>query len=231
MQKISLIKQNILKYLDFKGVSKYEFYKETGISRGTLDNNSGMTEDSTAKFIAYAKDVNIKWLILGEGEMLKIEELSEKKHSIFQLRTDTSVEDQKIPLYDIEAAAGLVPLFENKVENRTDEYIVIPRAPKCDGAVFVTGDSMYPLLKSGDIIAYKQIIDFKEEIFWGEMYLLSIDMADEEYVAVKWIHKGDDQDHIKLVSENRHHQPKDVHLSKVRAMAMVKASIRINSMR
>ena len=91
---------------------------------------------------------------------------------------------------------------------------------------------MYPLLKSGDIVAYKEIQDLQNDIFWGEMYLVSIQLGDEEYVSVKWVQKSEKGDtHIRLVSENQHHQPKDIPLSKVRAMALVKASIRINSMR
>ena len=35
--------------------------------------------------------------------------------------------------------------------------IVIPNIPVCDGAVYVSGDSMYPILKSGDIVGFKSI--------------------------------------------------------------------------
>lgn len=91
---------------------------------------------------------------------------------------------------------------------------------------------MYPLLKSGDIVAYKAIQDFVNEVFWGEMYLLSISMSGEEYVTVKFVQKSEKgDDYIKLVSQNQHHSPKDIHLSKVLAMALIKASIRINSMK
>lgn len=69
-QNKSLIKQNILQYLVFKGISKYEFYKKTGIARGTLDNNSGLSEDGIAKFIVYFPEVNVKWLLTGKGDML-----------------------------------------------------------------------------------------------------------------------------------------------------------------
>jgi hypothetical protein len=36
---------------------------------------------------------------------------------------------------------------------------------------------------------------------------------------------------VKLVSQNPHHADKDVELSKIRAIAFVKASIRMNSIR
>lgn len=140
-------------------------------------------------------------------------------------------ESQSIPLYNIEASAGVVPLYQDSEENIID-YINIPNLPNCDGAVYVRGDSMYPLLKSGDIVIYKRIKDILNNIFWGEMYLVAIDMEDEEYVSVKYVQKSDEgKEFIKLVSQNQHHQPKDIPLKKVRALALVKASVRMNAMR
>ena len=89
---------------------------------------------------------------------------------------------------------------------------------------------MYPLLKSGDIVLYKQLHNLGD-IFWGDMYLLSIDIDGEEYVTVKYIQKSEQKGYIKLVSQNPHHADKDVALDRVRAIALVKASIRMNSIR
>jgi phage repressor protein C with HTH and peptisase S24 domain len=148
----------------------------------------------------------------------------------FALVTDQKIHEQSIPLYNIEASAGLVPLFKGGSEYVID-YINIPNLPNCDGAVYVRGDSMYPLLKSGDIVLYKQINDIKNNLFWGEMYLISLDMENTEYINVKFIQKSDKGDEwIKLVSQNQHHAPVDIHLNRVRAMAMIKASVRMNAM-
>jgi hypothetical protein len=71
MQEKSLIKKNILKYLENKGITKYRFYKETGVTRGILDQNNGMSEENTARIIAYYGDINLEWLLTGKGSMLK----------------------------------------------------------------------------------------------------------------------------------------------------------------
>ena len=55
---------------------------------------------------------------------------------------------------------------------------------------------MYPLLKSGDIVLYKQLNDIND-IFWGDMYLLSIDIDGEEYVTVKYIQKSERPDCVR----------------------------------
>lgn len=74
MQEISPIKQRIMQVLDLKGVSRYEFYKKSGMTRGVLDKKSGISEDNIAKFIAYCPKINIEWLLTGKGEKFKREE-------------------------------------------------------------------------------------------------------------------------------------------------------------
>ena len=85
-------------------------------------------------------------------------------------------------------------------------------------------------VKSGDIVLYKQLNDIND-IFWGDMYLLSIDIDGEEYITVKYIQKSDKEGCVRLVSQNVHHADKDVEISRIRALAFVKASIRMNSIR
>ena len=171
-------------------------------------------------------NVNPDWLEYGTGEMFNAKP---ELHS-FSHRTDTSLPLQSVPLYSIEGTAGLVPLFNNQHEFKPVNFIHIPNLPKCDGAIYIAGDSMYPLLKSGDIVLYKQLQNI-DDIFWGDMYLLSIDIDGEEYITVKYIQKADKEGFVKLVSQNPHHADKDVAIDRIRAIALVKASIRMNSMR
>lgn len=72
----SPIKQKILLYLANKGITPYEFYKISGVTRGILQQNNGISEDNISRFLAYAPDVNLEWLMLGKGEMLKTECIS-----------------------------------------------------------------------------------------------------------------------------------------------------------
>lgn len=70
IQLFSPIKQRILYFIDSLGISKRSFYVKTGISRGTLESKSGITEETMAKFIASYPNINPIWLISGAGEML-----------------------------------------------------------------------------------------------------------------------------------------------------------------
>lgn len=69
-QKISPIKQRILEYIDYLGISKREFYQITGISRGTLESKTGITEDIITRFIEQYRNISPEWLIFGTGQML-----------------------------------------------------------------------------------------------------------------------------------------------------------------
>ena len=69
-QEKSPIKQKILLYLDKKGITPYDFYKKSGVTRGVLGQNNGISEDNLSRFLAYASDVNVLWLMTGKGDML-----------------------------------------------------------------------------------------------------------------------------------------------------------------
>lgn len=247
MDKISTIKENILYFLDKQDITKSSFYEKTGISASNFKGNGLKSEiggDKIAKILSLYPEINADWLITGIEPMIKKRAYFENDKTIdtiyddqsipteFRLRTDNDQEKQLIPLYDIQATAGIVSLFNNLTVQKPIDHISIPNLPKCDGAIYVSGDSMYPLLKSGDIIMYKKVNNSIDNIFWGEMYLVSLTTEDnDEFIMVKWIHKSDiGEDWIKLVSENRHHQPKDMHLKNIKALALIKASIRVNSM-
>lgn len=231
-----MVSERVGQYIAKKGVSYYAFENSIGASRGSISKavkeGKSIGSQVLENILSVYTDMNPIWLLTGVGEVFidNPEILQNKKIEAFKLKTDREIDNQQIPLYDIEAIAGLVPLFQDSKSQDPIDHISIPHLPKCDGAVYVTGDSMYPLLKSGDIVLYKEIHDVANEIFWGEMYLLGIDMSGEEYVTVKYIQKSEIPGCVRLVSQNKHHQDKDVELSKIKALALVKASIRINSM-
>ena len=159
-----------------------------------------------------------------QPEFCESELVQGEVHIIHNPKTVEAIDDRSVTLYDIGAAANLKTLFTDKHQFSLGK-IQIPNIPHCDGAVYVSGDSMYPILKSGDIVGYKELNSF-ESIIYGEIYLVSFMIEGDEYLAVKYVKRSEKEGHIKLVSYNVHHEPMDIPFAAVNAMAIVKFSIR-----
>ncbi len=200
--------------------------KKIGASKGVLSraiqNNTDIQAKWICKIVENYPHYSSNWLLTGEGQMLN-SEFVQPNHT-FELTTDRKLSLQDIPLYDLSATAGIMAIF-NDLSITPEDYLRVPNLPPVDGAIYVRGESMTPLLKSGDIIIYKKLALSLDSILWGQIYLLSFDAGGDTFTVVKYIQKSDDPERIRLVSHNSHFEPKDIPLSSIRALAIVKASI------
>lgn len=211
-------KGNMLKTENEKGQKSHTLENQKEKRIGNKMSHSESVTKSVTKSVTY--DEGQKRHTLEEGD--------------FQFVSDTDkpqyLSSNSIPFYDINATAGLSPVF-NGQNQKPDSYIIMPDAPRCHGAVRVSGDSMYPLIKSGDIVLFKRIEGIPESIIWGEMYLVSLNVDGDEFVTVKLIQPGKGEEYIKLVSYNEFYQPKEIHLSTILGIAHIKAFIHYNTMK
>lgn len=224
---MSNVRDRLKEYIQSENIPVAEFERQIGVGNGYVKNISKSIQPDKLEIISNLyPSLSIEWLLLGKGNMRKNETIQLIHHPKLP---DSLIENQDVILYDISAAANLKTLLADKSQNIIGK-ISLPNIPKCDGAVYVRGDSMYPLLKSGDIIAYKEIHDFSS-VIKGEMYLVSFDLDGDEYLTVKYVNKSEQNGYIKLVSYNPHHDPMDIPISSINAMAIVKVSIRMNTMK
>ena len=71
---LATTKQRILYFIEKKNITKSLFYEKTDIKRGLLDKDkldATVSDVYIAKILASFPDLNIEWLITGQGEMLK----------------------------------------------------------------------------------------------------------------------------------------------------------------
>ena len=183
-------------------------------------------------------DISFEWMFNDSGEMKKVKKEADVSLT-YQVAAGihppaTGISNnlrhhQGIPLYEMNPAGSLLDFF-NQPPNIID-YIQIPKLPKSDGALYILGESMYPVLKSGDIVIYKKVNNLKEGIYYGEMYLLSINIDGDDATILRYVHHSEKgENYIRLISHNTAHAPKDINMEYVKAMALIKASIRINTM-
>ena len=221
------VKDRIQQYIEYKGISVYRLEASAELSKGYWAKTKSISADVVMKISRIYTDLSSEWLLRGEGSMLK-----SKDPAVIPLSHD-KVSDKIYPisefnLYDIDVSAGLSRLFSEEGDRNKAFLckISIPNMPKCDGAVKVIGDSMYPLLKSGDIIAYKEVHSI-EAVQWGEIYILQLEYDSDISVVVKYVKKSNiGDDYVNLVSYNKEHDPKDVRKENITAMARVMVCIR-----
>ena len=218
--------------LNFKKDSELANY--LGVSRATLSNWCARNRIDFHLLLNKMRDVDLNWLLLGKGSPKHPAKFCESKLAkgevqiIHNPKTTEAMDDRSVTLYDITAAANLKTMLTNK-QQYTVGKIQIPSIPLCDGAVYISGDSMYPILKSGDIVGFKEINSFNNLIY-GEMYLVSFTIEGDEYLAVKYVNHSEKTDCLRLVSYNPHHDPMDIPFDTINAMAIVKFSIRRHMM-
>ena len=221
---------------DHEGISITEMERRIGASSGLISRAAKRGTDIQSKWATKVIDnfqcYSPEWLMTGRGDMLRPMEKVEADTitPIYKPKEPERVEElQYVPYLSFEATAGMLEQLDTSPEYEIGK-IVVPHMPACDGAVAITGDSMYPLLKSGDIVAFKVIHDINN-IHYGDMYLVAVDEDGDSYVAVKWVNKHpDDPSRAILVSLNEHYPPREVRLEHVRRLALIKFSIRYNSM-
>lgn len=243
--KMNTILDRVLEIANSEGITITSLEKKIGASAGVLSRAIRNNTDIQTKWVQNVIEnyplYDANWLLTGKGNMLKdkkeylledsnIIKISERPMSVYTLTKDYYSQDkQLIPLYDLSAAAGLNTLFSDQSSQIPLDYISVPNAPKCDGALSIRGDSMYPILKSGDIACYKIIRSF-EDVRFGEMYILDIEDSSDQYLTAKYVQRSEKGDkYLKLVSENKYHAEKDQHKSNIRALALIKMYIRMNT--
>lgn len=230
------ILHRISDFVEYQGITITNLEREIGASKGVLSRALANGTDIQSKWVQRIVEnyptINPAWLLTGEGEMLKSgkevkpAELTKHHHPSYKEKEPSN---SIIPLYDIDAAANLHNIAIQRDQNVINN-LSIPGIPECDGAIYVRGDSMYPLIKSGDIVVFKIIKDFNLLIF-GEMYLIDFSLEGVDYLVLKYVRKSNITDHIQLISHNPLHDPMDIPIAGcIRAMAIVKASIRFNTM-
>ena len=131
------------------GLKQTEFAKKLDVPNSTIHKYENGVVEPSSKFlskIAKKFNINMNWLLTGEGQMFL---------------NDSSSDDNivNIPFYtEVKAAAGcgafvndeyskdFIPFNKNYIKN------ILNADPKNLSVICVSGDSMYPTLFNGDIV-------------------------------------------------------------------------------
>jgi len=180
------IKSRVSEYCERKNIALSKFEKLSGLSNGYFNNIKKRPSDEKIENIRRVfPDLNIEWLMTGEGEMLK-----------------GGGREGKIPLYDSVSIGGNNDAVANVDEGgRVSEWIDAGDwFPEATAAIRHYGDSMveYP---SGSILALKRVNDGRL-IVNGRNYVIET----TEFRVTKQL-QYDGGDFIMAYSSNRETYP------------------------
>lgn len=194
--------QRIQQYIENKGISKYRFYQQSGLSNGALDKGENIGSDKCEKILYAFPDLNSDWLLTGRGSMLKNNglELIDNKEDIEKNELpEVNYEYKGAPYYNVDFIGGF-DLVLNDQTNNPDYYINFPPYNK-EGVIWcnITGHSMEPELNNGDFIALKEMTDPIEYLPYGEIYGIITD----NYRTVKRIRMSERKGFVRLIPTNK----------------------------
>ena len=180
-------------------ITAYEISKETGLSAAgvqkILNNEVNKPRNKTLNIILEY----IENKIVGtDVDNKKIEEslLKEPDNSYKPIIKPTGV----VPYYNVEISGTFISSFDDAKEY-IEFYIDYKPLNDCTAYLPYFGNSMYPMFKSGNTLAVKQINNFNI-ILWGEPHLIITNDNANNYKTVKCIYPHNDPSKIILRAKN-----------------------------
>ena len=152
--------------------------------------------------------ISPKWLLLGEGPMLKVRE--------------DNTTATRLPLIPMEALAG--PGTPNYEDEKVEDYYTVSEFTNSDFLIRVKGDSMIPKYNGGDIVACKRV-DNVYFLQWNRAYVI---YTRSQGLMIKRVQPSEKEGCIKCVSDNERYAPFDVPMDDVIQIALVNGAITLD---
>lgn len=192
--------ERVKEFIEYKGVSKYEFCKKLGFSNKFLDNSSNMGTDKACKILHYYPEINAEWLLTGIGTMEKpnVQELSSNKT---MTKTMTFSEETKHKENVI-----LLNTNQDGLQNRMPQVVTVDGSGK-DNVVLVPAKAAAGyLLGYGDNKFIESLPTFNlPNINNGTFRMFQVSghsmfptISDGSYVVGEWV-----ENWVKEVKDNR----------------------------
>lgn len=190
--------------------------QRTNVSSALNGNPKYLTDKFIEDFCKTFRAINPNWLITGEGSMLisdgnsQADTISGKNTSVQQAVNVPAISyTHGRPYFNVDFLGG----FDIIINDQTvmPEYNIDFKPYNKEGVMWcnITGHSMEPLVSNGDIIAIREMKDWRDFILYGEVY----GIVTEDMRTVKVVTKSEQgQDFMRLVPINKseEYQPQDI---------------------
>ena len=198
-------KDRLLRLIEhYSDGNKSEFARMIGVSPQAV--NTWISRNTFDIDIIYAKCINVssEWLLTGNGPMLKTS--SDNNTNVEQQQVSTNTADESTPLvtydpnvgvpyYDVDFVAGFDLIINDQTFPPTAN-IVVYGFEKAQMWCNATGNSMYPKICHGDMIALRECT--LEDVQYGEIYAVVLDTIR----TIKILRKSDDSNKFRFIPIN-----------------------------
>lgn len=218
-------KERFIEYLKSKKVGQTAFEVAAGLSRGSIAKKTGFSADSLEKIASYCTDLDITWLITGEGSMYKNADINidpereEKLVNVEEIKPMPTLTGRRGALvYDIDATCGVMSRPMDFAVERVIGVVDLPEIKESSPIIRANGDSMEPVIFDGDRIVVREVIN-KSSLFYGQIYLI----ITEEYRMIKYIRKcaEDEDNYVILRSKNKEYDDIKLHRGEIQKLFVV----------
>ena len=142
-------------FREYLGIGQTAFEVNIGVARGYFSNVKTLGSDRILRIHTKYPELNIEWLVTGNGEMIKNAEREQKTIEI----SESAISETKRKgalIYDIDATCGLSGRDIEFTDEKVIGSIDAPEINSDSKIIFATGDSMLPLIASGDRVVIRK---------------------------------------------------------------------------
>lgn len=188
-------------------------YNQSNLSK--IINGKRDVNDNLINAINYKwPEINKIWLLTGEGSMLN----NKQENAVLNIANEESKGAQLpiksyssgVPYYNVDFIGGFDLIINDQTIN-PEYYIDFKQYNSADCWCNVTGHSMEPEINQGDIIALKELHDWRTYIPAGEIYGL----VTTEHRTIKKVCPSPKEGFLRLIPTNKspEYVPQDIPIS------------------
>ena len=196
-------------YIDYSNLNDNKVTVSCGISNGLIGKarkRGSLSQDNITKILNVYQYLDANWLMTGRGEML----------------ISVTINDVKsVPIINID---NVINFKSNlKVSSSKPNKFVAADLFSSDFLLEVNNKITSQKYKNGDLLACKKV-DIKDIFFqWNNIFIIDTKLG----IWVKKLMKGKDANHLLILSENPNHDPFEIRVSEINAVAVVLGVVKL----
>lgn len=192
-----MLKDRLLQFIKYLGITVSKFESTVGLSNGAVSRTNDNMRQRTVDAITVAyPQLNTRWLLTGEGDMIR----KEFRNEVEDLTPDERAQLDKeiaegrvtlVPLVHIDSVGGVhSPNAIVSSEQYVERMIPFLDARPGDVAILQSGNSMAPTIPAGAVMQIRRVDNWREYFGYGGDFVLWL--ADDRRITKQVLKSEDD---------------------------------------